>query len=251
MSFTPNNPPPQRAEEQPVPPEPVLVGVEEGPTYWVEPPPQRSVWPRVRRLGLELIQTVILAALLFLAVRALAQNFRVEGSSMEPGLHNGQYLLVNKAVYYRINFKTLSKYIPFIDAGNEPEQFVIHGPQRGDVIVFRFPGDTHRDFIKRVIGLPGDIVEINNGVVSVNGVVLDEPYIMGKSSTDYGQTIVPPQSYFVLGDNRTNSSDSRNWGFVPEGNIIGKAQVSYWPLDTLGGVGNHHLGLGFLKLALP
>ena len=170
---------------------------------------------------------------------------------MEPGLHNGQYLLVNKAVYYKLNVKTLSKYIPFLDAGDEPEHFILHGPKRGDVIVFRFPGDTHRDFIKRVIALPGDTIEIKDGAVKVNGAVLDEPYIMGRTATDYAATIVPPQSYFVMGDNRSNSSDSRNWGFVPEGNIIGKAQVSYWPLDTFGGVGNRHISLGFVSLALP
>jgi signal peptidase I len=250
MSFSPNNPPPSWSDEAATSSEPVLVANDEAPVYWVEPPP-RSVWPRVRRLGVELVQTVILAAILFLAVRALAQNFRVEGSSMEPGLHNGQYLLVNKAVYYKINLKTLSRYIPFINAGDEPERFLLHGPQRGDVVVFRFPGDTHRDFIKRVIGVPGDTVEITDGVVKVNGVLIDEPYIMSRSHSDYAAAVVPPRSYFVLGDNRSNSSDSRNWGFVPEGNIIGKAQVSYWPLDTLGGVGNHNLGLGFLKLALP
>ena len=102
----------------------------------------------------------MLAAVIFFAVRTLAQNFRVEGSSMEPGLHDGQYLLVNKAIFFKINLDRLSKYIPFIDPGDNPERFLFRAPQRGDVIVFRFPRDPSRDFIKRVIAVPGDTVEI-------------------------------------------------------------------------------------------
>src|SRR6266540_450271 len=233
MSFPPGNPPPQwSSEESPLAPEPVLVGRDDFQAYdWNGQPPRPAVGPRVRRLVLELIQTVVLAFLLFMAVRALAQNFRVEGSSMEPGLHNGQYLLVNKAIYYKINFDTLGKYLPFVNGGDNPEHFIIHGPKRGDVIVFKFPQQPSRDFIKRVIGLPGDTVQINDGIVKVNGVTLEEPYIRGHNSFDYASTTVPAHSYFVLGDNRNNSSDSRNWGFVPEGNIISKAQVPYWHLD--------------------
>jgi signal peptidase I len=250
MSFPPSNPPPQWAEQPPIAPEPGEVG--NAPLYdWVEPEPRPSTWPKFRRLAFELIQTVFLAAMLFLAVRALAQNFRVEGSSMEPGLHNGQYLLVNKAVYYKLNFKTLGKYIPFIDAGDGSERFLIRGPKRGDVIVFSFPGDTHRDFIKRVIALPGDKVRISDGIVYVNGTPLIEPYIHDQTVTDYAETVVPPRSYFVLGDNRRNSSDSRNWGFVPEENVIGQALISYWPLSTFGGVGNHSIDLGFIRVSLP
>jgi signal peptidase I len=184
-------------------------------------------------------------------VRGVAQNFRVEGPSMEPGLHNGQYLLVNKAVYFKLNLSTLSKYLPFIDAGNDPDKFLFHAPQRGDVIVFRYPKDPSRDFIKRVIGVPGDTVSIHDGQVFVNGVALEEGYLDETTRGPLEDTVVPQNSYFVLGDNRSNSSDSRSWGFVPEENIIGKAMFSYWPFSDIGGVGNAHLDLGFINIHLP
>jgi signal peptidase I len=213
---------------------------------------QGQAMKRAGRVGWELVQTLVLAILIFLAVRAMAQNFRVEGSSMEPGLHNGQYLLVNKAIYFKLDFSTLSKFLPFINAdGNHDERYIFRGPHRGDVIVFRYPQDPSRDFIKRVIGLPGDIVEIVDGTVYVDGVALDEPYINGVSHSNYDKTVVPAGDYFVLGDNRNNSSDSRSWGFVPEQNIIGQAMFTYWPLSELGGVGNRSIDIGFVRIPVP
>lgn len=220
--------------------------------WYVEPPPESGrAMKRARRLGWELVQTLILAGLIFLGVRAMAQNFRVEGSSMEPGLHDGQYLLVNKAIYFKINLETLSKYLPFVDAGDRPDRFLFRAPKRGDVIVFQFPEDPSRDFIKRVIAVPGDMVEEKNGVIFVNGIALEESYITPHDQRSYPQTLVPAGQYFVLGDNRTNSSDSRSWGFVPEKNIIGQAMFSYWPMDNFGGVGNREINLGFIKIPLP
>jgi signal peptidase I len=204
---------------------------------------------RARRVFWEVAQTLVLAAVIFFMVRGVAQNFRVEGPSMEPGLHDGQYLLVNKAVYFKLDLGELSKYIPFI--GDDGSKFLFHGPQRGDVIVFRYPRDPSRDFIKRVIGVPGDVVSIHDGKVAVNGLLLDESYLDETTRSDLDDTVVPDGSYFVLGDNRSNSSDSRSWGFVPEENIIGKAMFSYWPLSELGGVGNSSIDLGFVKLPLP
>ena len=206
---------------------------------------------RARRIVWELTQTLVLAVLIFLLVRTVAQNFRVEGPSMEPGLHNGQYLLVNKAVYFKLNLGNLSKFIPFIDAEEGEETYLFHGPQRGDVIVFKYPRDPDRDFIKRVIGVPGDRVRVVDGVVYVNDVALEEDYISAPAGRELEEEVVPEGNYFVLGDNRPNSSDSRSWGFVPEENIIGKAMLSYWPLDELGGVGNRSLDLGVIKLPLP
>jgi signal peptidase I len=211
--------------------------------------PAKSGGGRARRVAWELLQTLVLAALIFLMVRGVAQNFRVEGPSMEPGLHNGQYLLVNKAVYFKLNLGELSKYIPFFDS-DDGSRFLFHGPERGDVVVFRYPRDPSRDFIKRIIGVPGDTVSIADGVVTVNGEVIDEPYINGGAHSDLAAKVVPEGSYFVLGDNRPNSSDSRNWGFVPEENIIGKAMFSYWPLSEFGGVGNTSIDLGFVKIPL-
>ena len=205
---------------------------------------------RARRVFWEVAQTLILAAVIFFMVRGVAQNFRVEGPSMEPGLHDGQYLLVNKAVYFKLDLESLSKYLPFVD-GDDGSKFLFHGPERGDVIVFRYPRDPSRDFIKRVIAVPGDTVSIHDGQVTVNGKLLEEEYLDETTRGDLDNTVVPDGSYFVLGDNRSNSSDSRSWGFVPEENIIGKAMFSYWPLSELGGVGNHSIDLGFVKVPLP
>jgi len=222
---------------------------DEGVLFDDAPPTSSGV--HMRHVAWELVQTLLLAALIFLMVRGVAQNFRVEGPSMEPGLHNGQYLLVNKAVYFKLDLDKLSKYVPFIDGGDNPTRFLFRGPERGDVIVFRYPRDPSRDFIKRIIGLPGDTVSISNGVVSVNGSPLEESYINHGSNSDMEPKVVPSGSYFVMGDNRPNSSDSRTWGFVPEENIIGKAMFSYWPLSEFGGVGNTSIDLGFVKIPVP
>ena len=210
---------------------------------------RRARGQRARRVFWEVGQTLVLAAVIFLMVRGVAQNFRVEGPSMEPGLHDGQYLLVNKAVYFKLDLGTLSDYLPFIN--DDGSKFLFHGPERGDVIVFRYPRDPSRDFIKRVIAVPGDTVSIHDGQVSVNGKLLEENYLDETTRGNLDETIVPENSYFVLGDNRSNSSDSRSWGFVPEENIIGKAMFSYWPMSEIGGVGNHNIDLGFIKVPLP
>jgi signal peptidase I len=206
------------------------------------PPIERPRWgPRVRRFARELVETLILALLIFLAVRSVVQNFRVEGSSMNPGLENGQYLLVNKAIYFEINLETIAKFLPFIDPGDHPVRHVFRAPRRGDVIVFEAPKSPERDFIKRVIGEPSDVVAIQEGTVFVNNVPLDEPYVTNKGSSDYGPETVPADHYFVLGDNRANSYDSRAWGMLPEENIIGQAWISYWPFSAWGFVNNTHI----------
>jgi signal peptidase I len=222
----------------------VLIGGSEPhhPAVAQQPPPGPSRGKRMRRLAREFVETLVIALLVFLAVRAALQNYTVEGSSMEPVLHNGQYLIVNKAIYARINLKTISRFLPFIDAGDYPFRYLFRSPQRGDVIVLRFPGDSERPpLIKRVIGEPGDTVEIKNGTVYINGGPLDEPYIMSKPTYTYGPAEVPPHQYFVLGDNRDNSYDSHSWGFLPEENIIGQAWLSYWPKSDWGLVLNKHL----------
>ncbi|MPZ48216.1 MAG: signal peptidase I [Dehalococcoidia bacterium] len=258
MTFPSSNPSP--SDEAPAPEQtpgsltsPVLVGADDGviDALPAEPQPQPQTMRRVRRAGWELMQTLILAALIFLAVRAMAQNFRVEGSSMEPGLHDGQYLLVNKAVYFEINLEKVANYLPFIDGGDEPRKVLFRSPKRGDVVVFRYPKDPDRNFIKRVIAVPGDSVRIVNGVVFVNDIKLDEPYIDETPNYDFAEQVVPARSYFVLGDNRSNSFDSHAWGFVPKENIIGQAVFSYWPFEELGGVGNTEINLGFIRISLP
>jgi signal peptidase I len=191
----------------------------------------------------ELAETLLLAALIFLAVRASFQNFRVEGASMNPSLENGEYLIVNKLSYAEIDL-SMFNFLPFFDAGDDPVHHLWGGPSRGDVIVFSAPTSPSRDFIKRVIGEPGDHIHIDeqNSVVEVNGKALTEPYIAGSTRCGTTCEIHVPESgtqaahdtcgsdncYFVMGDNRQNSSDSRQGWMVPEENIVGKTMVTYW-----------------------
>lgn len=216
---------------------------DEAATYTkAEPAEKRPLARSLRRWTRELADTIILAILIFLAVRATVQNFQVEGASMEPTLQTSQYLLVNKAQYWEINLETLNKFIPFIDPGDDPTHFIFGGPGRGDVIVFvapnSVPGQPKRDFIKRVIGLPGETIEVRDCTVFIDGEPLDEPYVLERPRSAYGPETVPPDHYFVLGDNRNNSSDSRKIGMVPKENIIGKAWVTYWPFPAFGLIDN-------------
>ncbi len=182
----------------------------------------------VRALVWEIVQTVLLTIAIFLAVRSVVQNFRVEGASMDPTLHSGQYLLINKVTYARADGTILDRLVADPNP-NDESNFIFGGPRRGDIIVFRSPGQADKDFIKRVLGLPGEQVRITRGQVYVNGKPIDEPYIKHLATYDLEQKTVPPDSYFVLGDNRPNSSDSHLGWFVPVDNVIGKAWVSYWP----------------------
>ena len=161
------------------------------------------------RFTLDVLETVLLAAILFLTINTFSARVRVEGFSMVPTLQDGEFVLVNRLAYR------------------------IGQPQRGDIIVFHHPAEQQReDLIKRVIGLPGDSVRIENGSVTVNGVQLKETYIAAEPSYA-GEWTVPDQELFVLGDNRNNSSDSHQWGFVPYNDIVGKSVLIYWPLNEL------------------
>ncbi len=193
----------------------------------------------------EVVETVALTVLIFLVVRSLVQNFKVEGSSMEPSLHHNQYLLVARFAYFSVDLGPVREFLGPV-AGLLPvpdgRVYLFQRPQRGDIVVFRFPNDPSRDFIKRVIGLPGETVEVRNGQVYINGQPLDEPYLRERPSYTFQPVTVPPGHYFVLGDNRNNSSDSHIWGVVPESNIIGKAWFSYWPPGSIGLVANYSFG---------
>jgi signal peptidase I len=188
-------------------------------------------------LAWELLQTIVLTLAIFLGVRSVVQNFRVEGASMEPTLQTGQYLLISKASYFHIEGTPLERFLPSTHQGSV--DYLFGGPQRGDVVVFRAPTAPDKDFIKRVIGLPGDTVLIKNGQVIVNGQPLEESgYIHFPATYTYpfdGQPrTVPDGNYFVLGDNRPNSSDSHLGWFVPVDNLVGKAWISYWPPPSWG-----------------
>lgn len=171
---------------------------------------------RLLQLLGELFQTAIIAILLFIAINLVTARIRVEGISMEPSLHDEQFLVVNRLAY---RWKE---------------------PQRGDIIIFRFPSDPKRRFIKRVIGLPGDVVAVRDGQLYINGVVLDEPYIT-EAHQYHGEWRLSPYEVFVLGDNRNNSSDSQNWGPLHIDEIIGKAVFVYWPLETMGVIQHYDL----------
>ena len=179
----------------------------------------------------ELFETIILALLIFVALQFSIRNYQVDGPSMRPTLEAGEYVLVNKLVYLRFRPQELAKILPFVDVDEDQNLFPFHPPERGDVIIFRFPKDESRDFVKRVVGIPGDTVEIARGQPLVNGQPLEEPYIKHRDSRTLGPVVVPARHYYVLGDNRLSSDDSRNWGTVPLENVIGRAWVSFWPID--------------------
>lgn len=191
---------------------------------------------RPRSLVREIVETGLLALLVFLAVRASFQNFKVDGNSMFPTLENGQFLIVNKLVYSEVDVERLSRFVPFLDPGDQPKRYVFHGPERGEIVVLQDPRNPQVDLIKRVIGLPGETIEIVNGHIFINGQQLEEPYIKSPWRYTGPAQTVPAGMYFVMGDNRDNSLDSRspNIGFIPKEMIIGKTLMSYWPSGKIG-----------------
>jgi len=186
-----------------------------------------------RALVWEVAQTVLLTVAIFLSVRLVVQNFRVEGASMDPTLRSGQFLLINKVTYARVDSTPLEQLVPSKKSPSMAH-YVFGGPSRGDIIVFRSPGSADKDFIKRLIGLPGETVKIQDGRVFINGIELDEPYVTHHATYDLDSKKIPSDSYFVLGDNRPNSSDSHLGWFVPADSIIGRSWVSYWPPNLWG-----------------
>lgn len=197
----------------------------------------------------ELTETALLIMLIFFIQRGLVQNFRIEGSSMEPNLHNYQYIWVNKIVYFHYDANAALRLLP----GNShlPPQLIypFHTPQRGDIVVLESPASDdviETDLIKRVIGLPGETIQVKDGGVFVNGQQLAEPYL--DQTTDcggYGSLnrglcdpyLVPEGSVVVMGDNRGSSNDSRRWSAdpaLPLDRIVGKAWLRYWPRDEWG-----------------
>ena len=191
---------------------------------------------KTRTLIRELVETGLLALLVFLSVRASFQNFKVDGSSMFPTLEDGQFLIVNKLVYAEVDVEKLSNFVPFVDPGETPQRYVFHGPQRGDIVVLKDPRVPDQDLIKRVVGLPGESIEIKEGRVYINDFLLEEPYIKSEWHDNKGKVLIPQGEYFVMGDNRDNSKDSRSSqvGFVPKDLLIGKATLSYWPKSKFG-----------------
>jgi len=201
-------------------------------------PPAAPAQPRRRSsFGLaamaEVLEVAALALLMFIAVRMVAQNFIVDGASMEPSFEHGQLLIVNKLAYDSFDLS----WLPFSDN----EDWTPFGePRQGDVVVFRFPFDPDRDFIKRIIALPGQTVEVVDGLVRVDGAALEEPYLFEETLYNFGPATVPEGEVFVLGDNRNNSYDSHSWGMLDQDLIIGRAELRYWPFSEAGRVDHYH-----------
>lgn len=163
-------------------------------------------WRRLGRGIFDFAKTLVVAFVLAqLVMVSVAQAFQVEQYSMEPTLLPHDRVLVNKLIYR------------------------IRPPDRGDIIVLRYPRDPGRNYIKRIVGLPGDTVEIRGGHLLINGVPVEEMYVNGTPSGDYGPESVPADSFFVLGDNRNNSEDSRAFGFLQRDLVVGQAMLIYWP----------------------
>ena len=183
----------------------------------------------------ELIETLLLSIAVFLTLHLSVQNFRVEGSSMLPALTEGQYIVANKVVYARVSSDLFARFLPFVQpSGGEDALYAFHPPEYGEIIIFNFPPDNSRDLVKRVIGLPGDTIEIRSGYVIRNGEELDEPYVVNRDKRSMPPVVVPENSYYALGDNRRASSDSRDWGFLSNEHVLGRAWISYWPTDAIG-----------------
>jgi len=163
----------------------------------------------------EVAETVLLTVVIFVVINTLTSRFRIEGPSMNPTLHEGQYLIINKIIYK------------------------LHAPERGDIVVFHHPQNSARDLIKRVVGLPGEEIQIREGRVYIDGILLEEPYLAYPGGRSARYTLGADQ-FYVLGDNRPNSDDSRSWGALEKSQIVGKVWVSYWPPSDWGGVAHHH-----------
>ena len=169
----------------------------------------------------ELIETIVLTVIVFLVVNVSARPYTVDGPSMQPGLHTGERVVVSMLAY---------------DFG---------APQRGDVIVFHPPDDPSSTYVKRIIGIPGDTISITPNAVILNGHTLSEPYIAvvnpgaPENISVLSKIKLGPNQYFVMGDNRQDSIDSRVFGYVPRANIIGKAEFVYWPVPTIHGISTY------------
>lgn len=192
------------------------VSVERTPATTTESEPQPSMsWMMLR----ELIETIVLSLVIFLLIRQVVQNYRIESHSMQPNFYEGEFILVNKLAYR------------------------LGSPERGDVLVFHNPNNLEEDYIKRIIGLPGDTVEIRDGLTFINGKPLIEEYPINANSpsVNFNPIVVEPDNLFVMGDNRPQSQDSRVFGQLDENLIVGKAWVRVWPFNKFGIIQHYDL----------
>ena len=215
---------------------------EASPDAQTAPEPELTTELKKKQTSLvrEIIETLLLALIIFVAVRAVVLNFRVDGLSMMPSLQDNEMVLVNRNVYLNFDKWAVVDWLPGIDHAEADVVYPFHPPERGDIIVFDAPvNNANKPYIKRVIGLPGETVEAKSGQVYIDGQAIDEPYLQGettfcRANQDCPPVTVPEGHVFAMGDNRDNSSDSRAFGVVDVDSIIGKAWVTYWPFDAFG-----------------
>lgn len=167
----------------------------------VKPAEEPTNW---KRFFLDIVETLVLAVVLFVGINAVSARVRVDGFSMRPTLEDGEFVLVSKLSY------TFGEF------------------ERGDIIVFHFPLNPEEELVKRIMGLPGDQIVVRDNQVYLNGQLLSENYI-AQAPLYSGEWTVPEGQLFVLGDNRNNSNDSKDWGLLPQENVVGKAILIYWP----------------------
>ena len=225
---------PDEPYARPAPPQVVMLALTHGGLATVDPwaPEPRSLrqvlWPWGLAGLAETLEVIALALIMFVAVRSVAHNYRVEGASMAPTFATNQLLIVNRLAYRGLDLG----WLPGAD-GLAIQPFGT--PRRGEVVVFIGQAKpVERDFIKRIIGVPGDIVEVRDGRVRVNGVAYEEPYILAPPAYAYPSAVVPPGKLFVLGDNRNNSLDSHLIGMVSQSIVIGRVDLRYWPFAAAG-----------------
>ncbi len=189
--------------------------------------------PARKSTAREYFESIVIAVILALFIRTwVVQAFKIPTGSMEQNLLIGDHLLVNKFVFGPAR------------GGVEEQLLPVGRVERGDILVFKFPEDPERDFIKRVIGLPGETLEVRRKQVHIDGRPLDEPYLRPEATTlradatpidgrdNYGPVTIPDGHYFMMGDNRDNSQDSRYWGPLPHGHLKGRAMLVYWSYDA-------------------
>jgi len=201
-----------RPGDQPWPASPVLDTEE--PTAEEAADSGPGGWAVAKAVIREIVETVVLTLIIFFLIQLVIRNFRVDGHSMDPNLQHGQYLVVDKISY------------------NLPFHWRV--PERGDVVVFEPPTYPDKDFVKRIIGLPGETIEIRQGQVYINNERFQEPFGARIDRFSMPSRTIPEGEYFVMGDNRANSNDSRNWGPLEDDKIVGRAWLSYWPPETWG-----------------
>lgn len=202
---------------------------------------------RVSTLIGEIMRTLLFALIVFLSVRMLVLPYQVDGRSMTPNLQDRERVLVNRAVYLHLDLDRLIGWIPGLDGVTEGAYYPFHRPDPGDIIVLNPPLYSDEPYIKRTIAIAGDIVDIRDGKVFVNGIEIDEPYLPDAGADCYSEQfcdgyVVPADSIYVMGDNRQDSFDSRSFGAVPLDNVIGQAWFSNWPAERIGPIPDVHIG---------